>query len=165
MDDRYGVLLTPDIKLHRQWFSEFVSLYGIQTYYRAPKPGKSYTTYTEIESNYDEPEKVGVIFDEHPTQQTMKKIGWVSELQDAPPIMHVPYDLKGLQQGALFYIPSGLDNASARLFRVIKLTNGIIYPASITCQVAPEFENSYSTEQQNYKHSSFNHLAQEDDYI
>lgn len=165
MNNKYGVLLGSDIKLHRKWFEEFVVLYGIQTYYRAPKAGKSYTTYTEIESNYDEPLQVGVIFDEHPTQQTMKKIGWVSELQEAPPIMHVPYDLVGLQQGALFYIPSGLDNAPARLFRVTKLTNGIVYPASITCQVAPEFENTYSTEQTNYKRSSFNHLAQEDDYI
>ena len=43
-------------------------------------PGKYYTNYTEIESNYFEPIEVGCIFDEHPTQQTLKKLGWVSEL-------------------------------------------------------------------------------------
>ena len=79
-DNRYGSLLTPDIRIFRSYFEELVQLLGIQVIYRAPRPGKHYTGYTEIESNYYEPFSVGVIFDEHPDQQTLKKIGWVSEL-------------------------------------------------------------------------------------
>ena len=165
IDNRYGSLLTPDIKLHRRYFEEFVRLLGIQVVYRAPREGKTYTNYTEIESNYYAPETVGIIFDEHPTQQTLKKMGWVSELQDGASVMHVPYDLPHIQNGALFYIPAGLDNAPARLFRVTKLATGIVYPATISCEVVPEFENSNPSSNSDYKHRSNNLLAQEDDYI
>ena len=78
---KYGLLLNNDIKLHRGYFDEMIRLLGIQVIYRAPLPDKHYTTYAEIESNYAEPILVGCIFDEHPTQQTLKKMGWVAELQ------------------------------------------------------------------------------------
>lgn len=138
---------------------------GIKVFYRAPMPDKHYTTFTEIESNYFEPIEVGCIFDEHPTQQTLKKIGWVSELQESASIIHVPYDLPNIQQGALFFIPSGLDNAPNRLFRVTKMMNSMVYPASISCEIVPEFENTFVPEQHDYSHTSFNVLSGEEDYI
>ena len=140
-----------------------VDLIGIKVFYRAPLPNKTYTSYTEIESSYQEPIEVGCIFDDHPTQQTLKKMGWVSELQDSASIIHVPYDLPGLQQGALFFLPSGLDNTPSRLFRVTKLQNSMIYPASISCEVVPEYENTFAREQYNYQHSDFNLLIEEED--
>ena len=164
-NNKYGKLLQPDIKIFRSFFEEMISLIGIKVFYRAPMPDKHYTTFTEIESNYFEPIKVGCIFDEHPTQQTLKKIGWVSELQESASIIHVPYDLPNIQQGALFFIPSGLDNAPNRLFRVTKLMNSMVYPASISCEIVPEFENTFVPEQHDFKHSSFNLLSGEDDYI
>ena len=162
-DNRYGRLLTPDIKIFRRYFEELVTLLGIQVYYRAPRPNKHYTNYAEIESNYYDPIQVGVIFDDHPDQQTLKKIGWVSELQDGASIIHVPYDLPEIQQGALFFIPSGLDGAPARLFRVTKLKNSIVYPASIVCELVPEFENTFSQKQYDFTHSDFNLLSEEED--
>lgn len=72
---KYGFLLNSGIKLHRQYFNEMVKLLGIQVIYRAPRKDKHYTTYTEIESNYQPAELVGCIFDEHPQQQTLKKMG------------------------------------------------------------------------------------------
>ena len=158
----YGLLLTKDIKLHRSWFKQMVRLIGINVIYRAPKPDKHYTTYAEIESNYEKPRLIGCIFDEHPEQQTFKKIGWAAELQESASIIHVPYDLEGLQQGALFIVPSGLDNATGRLFRVVKLSNIMIYPASIACQIVPEYENTYEKSQSDFKHSSFNLLNDEE---
>ncbi len=137
--NKYGVLLTPDIKLHRKYFDELVGLIGITLYYRAPKPNKTYTFYGEIDSNYQEPEAVGCIFDEHPDQQTLKRLGWVAELQEGASIVSVPYDLHDLQQGSLFYLPSGLDNAPPRLFRVTKMSTIMVYPASITCELVPEY--------------------------
>ena len=162
-DNRYGSLLAPDTKLHRQFFEEMVQLLGIKVYYRAPLPGKTYTNYTEIIGNYYDPIEVGVIFDEHPTQQTLKKMGWVSELQENASIIHVPYDLPAIQKGALFFIPSGLDNAPSKLFRVTKLTNSIVYPASISCEIVPEYLNTFKMEQHDHTHSNFNLLGEEDD--
>ena len=165
-NQKYGKLLTPDIKIWRQYFREMIKLLGIRVLYRAPKPGKTYTTYREIDASYEKPIMIGCIFDEHPTQQTLKKIGWVSELQENASIIHVDYDLPNLQQGALFIIPSGLDNAKGRLFRVTKLTNSIIYPASIMCEIVPEYEDTFIPETQyDFQHSSFTSLNEEKDQM
>ena len=74
-NSKYGVLLNSNTKLHRQWFREACRLLGIWVLYRAPKPDKQYTTYAEIESNYEEPILVGCMFHDHPDQQTLKKLG------------------------------------------------------------------------------------------
>lgn len=166
MSEKYGLLLNGNIKLHRQYFREMVKLLGVYVIYRAPKTNKHWTTYGEIEGNYEPPLLVGCIFDQHPTQQTLKKIGWVSELQENASIIHVDYDLPNLQQGALFVIPSGLDNAKGRLFRVTKLTNSIIYPASIMCEIVPEYEDTFIPETQyDFQHSSFTSLNEEKDQM
>ena len=130
--------------------------------YRAPREDKHYTTYAEIESNYYEPILTGCIFDEHPTQQTMRKIGWVSELQEGASIIHVAYDLPKLQQGALFIIPSGIDNAVGRVFRVVKLSNGIVYPASMTCEIVPEYTNQYERALNDFRARDFSLLRGEE---
>ncbi|WP_300924732.1 hypothetical protein [uncultured Clostridium sp.] len=75
LNSNYGSLLNSNIKLYRKWFKEMTSLLGINVIYRAPKSDKNYTTYAEIESNYEKPELVGCIFEEHPEQQTLKKLG------------------------------------------------------------------------------------------
>ena len=159
---KYGLLLNNDIKLHRGYFDEMIRLLGIQVIYRAPLPDKHYTTYAEIESNYAEPILVGCIFDEHPTQQTLKKMGWVAELQQNSSFIHVPYDLPDLQQGALFIVQSGIDNAKGRLFRVVSMSTSMVYPASITCEIVPEYENTYFPEtNDDYVHSTDNLLNEE----
>ena len=161
--NKYGILLDDGIKLHRQYFEEMVQLWGIQCIYRAPKKDKHYTTYAEIQSNYQEPEQVGVIFTDHPDQKTLKKIGWVSELQENASLIHVPYDLHDIQQGALFYIPSGIDDAAYKLFRVTEISNIMVYPSSITCEVVPEFEDTLpSSSTKDYTRSNFNLLREED---
>lgn len=162
IENKYGILLTPDIKLQRNYFKEMVKLLGINVIYRAVKPGKKYTTYAEIDANYEQPLLEGCIFNEHPDQQTLKKIGWVSELQPNSSIIHVRYDLPNLEQGALFVVPSGLDNAKGRLFRVVRITNIMVYPASIACEIVPEYENTYEPSLNDFTDSSFNLLNEED---
>ena len=164
-NQKYGKLLTPDIKIHRQYFREMIKLLGIRVLYRAPKPGKTYTTYREIDASYEKPIMIGCIFDEHPTQQTLNKMGWISELQENASIIHIPYDTPYIQQGALFEIPSGIDNAPNRLFRVSQLSNIMIYPASIACEIVPEYENTYQESQNDFKQSSFNLLKEEDYHL
>lgn len=165
MDNRYGRLITPDIKLHRKWFDEMVRLIGIQVVYRAPRKDKRWTSFAEIESNYQPSIVIGCIFDEHPTQQTMKKIGWVSELQKDSSLIHIAYDTPDIQQGALFIVPSGLDDGKGRLFRCVKLTNSIVYPASIACEIVPEYEDTYQNTNNDFMHSSFNLLNEEDYHL
>jgi len=144
MSDRindYGVLLNKDIKLHRKYFKEMVKLLGINCIYRAPLPGKNFDKHGDLDARYAPGIVVGCIFQEHPDQKSLKKMGWVAELQESSSMIHVPYDLPNLEVGALFIVPSGLDHAVGRVFRVISMQNIMVYPASIACEIAPEWED------------------------
>ena len=141
---KYGTLLTPDIRMHRQYFREMVKLLGIRVLYRAPIERKDkYTSYAEMDANYYPPILIGCIFDEHPTQRTLKKMGWVSELNENSSFIHVDYDLEGLQQGGLFIVPSGLDKGKGRIFRIVRMSTGIVYPSSVTCEIVPEYIDNF----------------------
>lgn len=164
MEQKYGKLLTPDIKLHRKYFDEMVKLLGIQVIYRAPRKDKHWTTYSEISSNYKEPLLIGCIFEEHPTQSTMKKRGWVSELQTDSSFIDIAYDTPDIQVGALFIVPSGLDDGKGRLFRCVTMQNSMIYPAAITCEIVPEYEDTNTLDNRDYQHNSFNLLNEEEGY-
>ena len=161
----YGLLITPDIKLHRQWFKELVRLQGIITIHKpVVKEEKHYNEAGELVTTYLSGEKVGCIFDEHPTQWTTKRLGWVSEMQEDASIIHVPYDLKGLEIGSLFLIPSGFDNTTARLSRVVKMgAPNMIYPASIACKIIPEYEDDFDASQNYHIRDNGNLLIEEDD--
>ena len=164
MKDRdYGLLLGKDIKLHRMWFREMCRLIGVNVQYRACLPGKTWTRYSEIESNYQKPITIGCIFDEHPVQKTMKKLGWVSELQDGESIIHVSYDTPDIQVGNLVVIPSGIDNASGRMFRIVEVFNIMIYPASVACKVVPEYEDNFEPDLYDHSTNSFNLLNEDGD--
>ena len=158
-----GTLLTPDIKLHRQYFQEMVKLLGIQADYYQVRPGKYYTNYTEIKTTHYEPQKVGCIFTEYPDQKTLRKAGWVAELQQNASIIHIPYDTPGIQRGALFSFPSGIDGTPDRMFRVVNMMVTMIYPASISCEVVPEYENTFEKSSMDYKHNDFNLLNTDED--
>jgi len=140
----YGLLINPDAKLHRKWFKETVKLHGIFCEYRAPRESKEFDIHGElsVDTNYYPPERVGVLFHEHPDQKSLKKMGWVTELQEGSSLISVEYDLPHLEVGALFTIPAGIDGAAPRTFRVISMSNIMIYPATITCEIAPEYETT-----------------------
>ena len=72
-----GLLLNEqNIKLSRQFFKEFLRLHGLNVTYRALIPNsKDYNMYGELDTNYKEPILVRCIYDEHPTQKTMRKLG------------------------------------------------------------------------------------------
>ena len=71
----YGILLTPEIKLHRKYFLEMAKLLGIQFIYKAPLPGKPFDKHGDLDAKYYPGEVVGVIFQDHPDQKTLKKMG------------------------------------------------------------------------------------------
>jgi hypothetical protein len=169
MSDRandYGLLLNQNIKLHRIYFKQMVKLLGINCQYRAPMNNKTFDKLGDLETDYYPAETVGCIFQDHPDQKTLKKMGWVAELQEGASIIHVPYDLKGLEVGALFTVPSGLDNAEGRVFRVISMQNIMVYPASIACEIAPEYlDTDELVLTQDFSKTNFNVLVdyEEDD--
>lgn len=166
-DNDTGLLLHKrDIELHRRWFKELTRLQGIQVLYRRPKPdAKSWTLHGELDASYEAPIKVGCIFQEHANVWTMKKLGWNSELQEGTSIIHVPYDLLDLQVGCLFIIPSALDNTRGRVFRVIRMSTIQVYPASVACEIAPEWESTATkSDVTDFKNSNFNVLADEDNF-
>ena len=160
-----GILLNAtNIKLHRQYFKEMCKLIGINVIYRAPRKDKHWNIHGELNSFYYEPVVVSCIFDEYPTQYTMKKLGWNAEQQTSTSLIHVPYDLKDLQSGALFIIPSAIDRAKGRVFRVIRMSTIAIYPASVTCEIAPVYENDFEPAQlHNFADNDFTLLATEEE--
>ena len=165
-ENNYGLLLNEQgIKLQRNYFKEMCKLIGAKVIYRACRPDKTWTTYGEIDSNYYSPIQVECIFNEFPDQRTMKKLGWVAELDANASLISVPYDVPDIQVGSLFIIPSALDNTKGRLFRVTKLSTIMIYPSSITCELVPEYEDTMSKESFDHSHNSFNLLNREEDNL
>lgn len=162
---KYGLLYGPDIKLQRSYFKEMTKLMGVNVIVKTPREqNKHYTSHGELESNYNEPILVGCIFDEYPEQKTLKKLHWVSELQENASIIHLPFDLENLQQGTLVIVPSGLDKKEGRVFRVVEISLEMIYPASVACKIVPEWENSaQKSEVQNFTHTDMNMLWTEED--
>lgn len=166
--EKTGLLLDPEnIKLHRLYFSQMCQLLGIKVLYRAPiDSSKQYNGYGELDSHYLPAISVNCIWDEHPSEKTMKKLGWNTELADTTAVIHVPYDLQGLQAGCLFIIPSGLDNTTGRVFKVLRMTNIAIYPASISCELGPMLKNTDEKSTiQDFKHTNFNLLEGEENDI
>lgn len=162
-----GILLNDqNIKLHRQWFKQMTKLLGINVIYQAPKDteinSKSYSMYGELYPDLEDAIVVGCIFDEHPTQKTMRKLGWNAELADSNVVIHVPYDLPGIQAGAKFIIPSGIDSAEPRVFKVLRMSNIAVYPASIACELGPALIDELDQKLiYNFDESNFNLLDDE----
>lgn len=165
-NNSYGLLLNEhNIKLQRTYFQEMVRLLGVYVVYRAPRKDKHWTQYQEIESNYENPILVGCIFNEHPDQKSLKKMGWVSELQDNESLISLGYETENLQAGCLIVIPSSYDNTKGRLFRIVRMSNIMIYPASITCVCVPEYETEFEPVLTDHETSSLNLLIEEEDNL
>lgn len=161
-----GILLDREniVPLQRFYFDEMVRLKGMNVLYRKPKEAlKDYSLHGELESRYEPAFVVGCIYDEFTDQKTMRKLGWNAEREERTPVIHVPYDLDGLQAGALFIIPSGLDHAEGRVFKVLDMSNIAIFPASIACKLGPVLENEFERSQvHDFTQSDFNLLNEEE---
>ena len=163
MREDYGLLVAPDIKIQRNYFKEMVKLLGVNVQYQFPLNNKSYTLQGELKTNYSDKIKVGCIFEEYMKQDTAKRLGWDAELQSNVSVIHVPYDLENLQIGCLFTVPSAIDDAPGRVFRVIKLSTTMIYPASISCELALEYEtNVAQADTEMFVNTNFNVLNEGD---
>lgn len=158
-----GILISQkNVNLQRFYFKQAVRLIGIQVKYYAPRKGKKYNGYGELSTFFVEPINVGVVFEDHPSIWTMRKLGWDSELQEGESLVHVPYDTPLLQSGGMLEIPSGLDNTEPRRFRILKMRTDIVYPSEVVCHVAPLFTSTFDATAQNFSSSNFNLLRDQD---
>lgn len=131
-------LITNDLEIQRYYFDEACDFYGIPARYFQVKPGMHWTVAGEMSSNFFDPIKTRPIFDEAPKVSTLKKLGWVPELnEEVPPLAHLSFTLPGLQVGCLLEVKDPLAVDKGRMFRITKMKTGIIYPASVTCQIVP----------------------------
>lgn len=156
-----GLLLDKqNIELQRTYFKEMVTLLGINTIYKQPENNtKTYSLNGDLEANYKPGIICGCIFEEHPTIKTMRRLGWNTERADSSSVIHVPFDLPGLQRGAQFIIPSPFDATKGRVFRVIDISSIMVYPASLSCELAPEYESTVEKAQtEDFTKSDFNLL-------
>ena len=160
------LIVKKDVQLHRTWFKEMCRLIGISVLFRSPKEHyKDWNLHGELDAKYNPPVQVGVIYDEHPNQWTMRKLGWSAEQQEDVSIVHAPYDLEGLQVGCLFIVPGGVDGSQGRVFRVIRMSTIQVYPASIACEIAPEWEDTQEpSSTRDFTGSDFNLLNEEDNF-
>lgn len=163
--NQYGLLNNwEDLTLYRGYFDEMVNLRGVKCIYKAPKHSKHYSDQGELKSNYENGVLTGCIFTEHPDIKTLKKLGWASELNESSSLIHVPFDLDNLQVGALFIIPDTFNPKKGRVFRVVRMSTTMIYPASITCEIIPEWQNNFESSQMMYKNTDFNLLNTTDEW-
>ena len=58
----FGILISPDIKLHRTWFKQMLALHGINCKYRAPLKNKDYDIHGDLQTGYKPEIMVGCLF-------------------------------------------------------------------------------------------------------
>lgn len=161
-----GILIKQkNVNLQRFYFKQAVRLIGINVLYRAPRKGKKYNGYGELDTFFIDPIKVGVIFDDHPSVWTMRKLGWDSELQEGETLIHVPYDTPNLESGGMLEVPSGLDDTPPKRFRILKMRTSMVYPSEVVCHIAPLFTSEFSNSQFEHKDNNFSLLKHSDEDI
>lgn len=136
MSRRQDSLIKRDALMFRKYFKEMLRKYGIDCSYFEVKEGTvKYNVSGELSAEYKDPIGSQVLFDQVPKVSTLKKLGWNTSTDESQPLIHVDYDLPSLQVGALFSIEDPLRPGKGRLFRVTKMSVGIIYPMCVTAQV------------------------------
>lgn len=164
--EKYGSLFQENsIKLHRKYFAEMVRLWGVLTQYYAPKKNNHRTVYGEMESSYYEPIEVGVLFNQHPDQKTMKKLGWDNQTDTEAILITVPYDLPNIEVGAQFLFPAAIDGGEPKKYKVIRMRTSMIYPSSIVCECMPEYEDDFPSSDFDFAYSGVNVVNREDDNV
>lgn len=159
---KYGKLISEDLKIYRDYFIEMCTLLGINVTVKTPmNDNKQYTLNGDLDIVYNEPITTCCIFEEAVDQKTLRKLGWATELEQEATVIYLPYDLENIQKGTLVTIPSAIDGAKDRTFRVSEMSTIMIYPASIACKLEPEWENTLDDSQvKNFTNTNFNLLRE-----
>ena len=88
----------------------------------------------------------------------------MSELSESALVINFPYDTPYIETGCIVLVPSGLDNAPPRMFRIARMSTIMIYPASIACECVPEYNDVLPRSQvEDFRNSSTNVFMRDED--
>ena len=136
-----GLLNRDDARIHRAYFQEMTKLIGIQVLYQYVIK-QELTIHSEDNSTLSQPIQLDILFDENPSQKTLNRMGWVSELgrDDNPIVINVPYNTPNLTVNARITIESTDGIKRPRVFKITQIQADLEYPEAFTCMVAPVYD-------------------------
>lgn len=135
-----GLLNRQDALIYRRYFKEMCKLIGISVGYQYIIK-KELTIHSEDNSTFSMPVRIDVIFDENPSIDTLKRYGWVSELNEQQPTLcHFAYDTPKLQVGCRVMVEATKGTPRPRVFSISKISNDLEYPDSYACALVPVFD-------------------------
>lgn len=115
------------------------------------------TIHSEPNIELSDPIRLDIIFNENPTVDTLRKHGWVTEINGSLPVIaQIPYDTPGLARYARITIPPVGNVMRERIFEVTAISTILEYPDCWTVQLVPVY-NSYK-EKNDYSNSNVEYL-------
>lgn len=126
------------LAFQKHYFKEILQLYGVDSmYYEVIDETVKHTVNGEFSCEYKDPIPTQLLFDQVPKVSTLKKLGWATELDQSQSLVHLNFDLPNVRVGAALSIEDPLRPGKGRLFRITKMSMGIIYPMCVTAQIVP----------------------------
>lgn len=142
-----GLLVRDDSRIFRGYFSEMCKLHGISVAYQYVVKSDM-TIHSEDNSYLSSPIRIDILFDQQPSVDTLKRLGWVTELNTLQPIViNMPYNTPNLTVNARITIQSIDGTPRPRVFKITTIQSDLEYPDAYTCSVVPVADQSYQKNQ------------------
>ena len=156
-----GLLTNEDAEIYRGFFREMCELLGQTVLYQYPL-NTNKTIHSEPNIELSDPIRLDIIFNENPTVDTLRKHGWVTEINGSLPVIaQVPYDIPGLARYARITIPPVGNVMRERIFEITAISTILEYPDCWTVRLVPVY-NSYK-EKNNYSNSNIEYMDTQSD--
>lgn len=151
-----GLLTQEDATVYRGFFREMCELLGQTVQYQYPL-NVNKTIHSEPNIELSDPIRLDIIFNENPTVDTLRKHGWVTEINGSLPVIaQIPYDAPGLARYARITIPPVGNVMRERIFEVTAISTILEYPDCWTVRLVPVYD-SYK-EKNDYANSNVEYL-------
>lgn len=147
-----GLLTRNDSTIFRHYFKEMAKMIGINVIYQYPIDMQFSIYAEENPKGFSEEIKMDIIFEENPKVTTLRKYGWISNLdEDKPYMATLPYDAKNLCKGCRITIVPSEPLASKNVFVITDIKANLEFPDSWVCKLAPVFFNKQTEKLKEYK--------------
>lgn len=142
-----GLLVRQDAKIFRGYFKEMCKLDGISVGYQYVVK-QAMTIHSEDNSFLSMPIRIDILFDEQPNVDTLKRLGWVTEISsNQPVVVNMPYDTPNLTVNARIIIESIDGTPRPRVFKITSIQSDLEFPDAYTCSAVPVVDQSYQKNQ------------------
>lgn len=120
------------------------------------------TIHSEPNIEFSDPVRLDIIFNENPTVDTLRKHGWVTEINGSLPVIaQVPYDTPHLARYARITIPPVGNIMRERIFEVTEISTFLEYPDCWTVKLAPVYNSIKETN--DYSDKNIDYIDTESD--